>query len=90
VQTAAEILQRELPNFPLDSDEFKALSGALKTIQNAFGKSKDDDRKLFPAETLNILSALGPGAKSPGQAALAATPPAGMQPPGATPPPPPA
>ena len=88
VQTAAEILQRELPNFPLDSDEFKALSGALKTIQGAFGKSKDEDRKLFPAETMNILSAIGPGAKSPGQASLAATPPAGMAPPPAAPPPP--
>ena len=59
----------------------KALSGALKTIQGAFGKSKDDDRKLFPAETMNILSAIGPGAKSPGQAAMAATPPAGAAPP---------
>lgn len=85
VQTAAEILQRELPHFPLDSEEFKSLSSALNTIQKAFGKSKDEDRKLFPAETMNILSAIGPGAASPGQKVLAGAPPPGM---GAPPPPP--
>lgn len=86
VQVASEMLQRELPHFPLDSEEFKAISGALKTIQGAFGKSKDEDRRAFPAEILNMLSAVGPGSASPGAKVMAGAPPA---PPGGQPPQPP-
>lgn len=80
VQVAAEMLQRELPHFGLDSAEFKAVSSALNTLQKAFGKSKDDDRKLFPAEIMNMLHAVGPGAASPGQKAMMGAPPAGGPP----------
>lgn len=87
IQIASEMLQRELPHFPLDSPEFDAISKALSGLGKAFGKSKDDDRKLFPAEIMNMLSAIGP--KPPG----AGAPPPGMgaPPPGAAagaPPPP--
>lgn len=86
VQIAAEMLQRELPHFPLDSEEFKALTGALKTVQGAFGKSKDEDRKLFSAEIMNMIGAVGPGSMSPGQKAMAGgSPPPGAPPPGAPP-----
>lgn len=83
VQIASEMLQRELPHFPLDGDQFKALTAALGTIQKAFGKSKDEDRKLFPAEVMNMIGAVGPGAASPGQKAMAGGPPPGA---GAPPP----
>lgn len=79
IQAASNALQRELPHFPLDSDEFKAIDSALRTLQKAFGKSKDDDQKLFPAEVMNMLSAIGPGAQSPGQKAMAGPPGAGGQ-----------
>jgi hypothetical protein len=86
IQTASEMLQRELPHFPLDSDEFKAVSDALKRLQSAFGKSKDEDQKLIPAEIMNMLHAVGPGSQSPGQKAMMAPPGAGGPPPGAPPP----
>lgn len=69
VQVASEMLQRELPHFPLDSPEFKAISGALSSMGKVFGKSKDEDRKLFPAEIMNMLSAVGGGGKPPAPAA---------------------
>lgn len=59
IQIASEMLQRELPHFPLDSDEFDAVSKALSTLSKAFGKSKDEDRKMFPAEIMNMVSAVG-------------------------------
>jgi hypothetical protein len=80
VQIASEMLQRELPNFELNSPEFDALSKSLATLKKCFGGSEDQDRKLFPSEVMNMLSAVGPGAKSPGQAAIAGAPPAGMAP----------
>lgn len=72
IQAASEMLQRELPHFPLDSEEFKAISNALGTLGKAFGKSKDADRKLFPSDVMNklALSATGPQAKTPGQTAM--------------------
>ena len=76
VQVAAQMLQRELPHFKLDSDGFKAIHGALGMLQKAFGKTKDEDRKLIPAEVMNMLGAVGPGAASPGQKAMAGAPPA--------------
>lgn len=87
VQVASQMLQRELPNFPLESDEFKALSNALSAIQKAFGKNEDEDRRVFPAEIMNMLSAIGPGSKTPGQQAMAGAP-MGGPPPGAGGPPP--
>ena len=90
IQVASEMLQRELPHFPLDSPEFDAVSKALATLSKAFGKTKDEDRRLFPAEIMNMLGALGPGAKSPGAAAMGGPPPPGAGgPPGAGAPPPP-
>jgi hypothetical protein len=74
IQVASQMLQRELPHFPLDSKEFEAISNALRTIQKAFGKSQDEDQKLFPAEIMNMLSAVGPGNKSPGQQAMQGAP----------------
>jgi len=71
IQVASEMLQRELPNFPLDSEQFDAVSKALATLGKAFGKSKDEDRKLFPAEVMNMVGAIGPGSQSPGQKAMA-------------------
>lgn len=87
VQIAAQMLQRELPHFQLDSDEFKSLSSALSAIQRAFGKNKEEDRKLFPAEIMNMIGAVGPGSMSPGQKAMAGggSPPPGAPPPGAPP-----
>lgn len=87
VQVASQMLQRELPHFQLDSEEFKAVSDALRTLQKAFGKSQDEDQKLFPAEIMNMLAAVGPGSQSPGQKAMAGAP-AGGPPPGAGAPPP--
>jgi hypothetical protein len=98
IQVASEMLQRELPHFPLDSDEFEAVSKALATLARAFGKSKDEDQRLFPAAIMNMLGAVGPGSKGPGAAAMAGGPP-GMPagaggppggPPGGMPPLPPA
>lgn len=74
IQIASEMLQRELPHFPLDSDEFDAVSKALATLARAFGKSKNEDRRLFPAEIMNMLGAIGPGSKPPGAAAMGAAP----------------
>jgi hypothetical protein len=91
IQMAREMMGRELAHFPVDSPEFEAVSKAQATLARVFGKSQDDDHKLFPAETMNILSAIGPGAKSPGAAAMAGGPPPGAAPPGAgagAPPPP--
>ena len=72
IQIASEMLQRELPHFPLESDEFEAVSKALATLSKAFGKSKDEDRKMFPAEIMNMVSAVGQppsaGAKAMGGA----------------------
>src|SRR5947209_20562649 len=50
IQIASEMLQRELPHFPLESDEFEAVSKALATLSNASGKSSDEDRTMFHAE----------------------------------------
>jgi hypothetical protein len=91
VQTAALSLQKQLPNFPLDSDQFKALSDAIRSLQKGFGKSQDEDREMIPAEIINMLGALGPGAKGAGAQALAGPPaggPPGGQPPAAPSPPP--
>src|SRR5258708_36211286 len=78
IQIASEMLQRELPHFPLDSDEFDAVSKALATLSKAFGKSKDEDRKMFPAEIMNMVSAVGQppsaGAKAMGGGAPAPQP----------------
>src|SRR5258706_10144213 len=74
IQIASEMLQRELPHFPLDSDEFDAVSKALATLSKAFGKSKDEDRKMFPAEIMNMVNAVGPGATPPGARAMAGAP----------------
>jgi hypothetical protein len=74
VQIAAEMLQRELPNFDLKSDEFDAVSKALQTLKKAFGEHEDSDRKLFPSEIMNMVGAIGPGAMSPGQKAVAGAP----------------
>lgn len=86
VQVASQMLQRELPHFPLESPEFEALSEALRKIQKAFGKTQDEDRKAFPAEIMNMLSAVGPGSQSPGQKAMAGAPPPGAGAPPAAPP----
>ena len=83
IQVASQMLQRELPHFPLDSEQFKAVSDALRTLQKAFGKSQDEDQKLFPAEIMNMLSAVGPGSKTPGQQAVSGAPPMGGGAPGA-------
>ena len=82
VQTASVVLQQQLPKFPLDSDEFKALDGALRMLAKAFGKFADADRKLMPSETMNMLGAIAPSGKPPGAAAAG---PGGL-PPGAPPP----
>jgi hypothetical protein len=87
IQVASQMLQRELPHFQLDSEQFKAVSDALRTLQKAFGKTQDEDQKLFPAEIMNMLSAVGPGSKSPGQQAMAGAPPMGGAAPGAGAPP---
>jgi hypothetical protein len=77
IQVASEMLQRELPHFPLDSPEFDAVSKALSTLSKAFGKSKDEDRRLFPAEIMNMLGAVKPpgmGGAAPGPGAGAPAP----------------
>lgn len=81
VQVASEMIQRELPHFPLDSEEFKALTSALNAITKVFGKSADEDRKLFPAEIMNMLGAIGPKSAPPGVQAMGGPP----APPGAPP-----
>lgn len=78
VQVAAQSLSQELSRFKFDSEEFKALGDALRTLQKVFGKSKDEDRKLFPAETMNLVSSIKE--QSPGQKAMSAT----SAPPGAS------
>jgi hypothetical protein len=84
IQIASTMLQKELPHFPLDSPEFDAVSKALATMNRVFGKSKDEDRKMFPAETMNILGAMGP--KPAGGAPGAGGPPPGVgAPPGGGP-----
>lgn len=84
VQMAVKMLQRELPHFELDSDQGKALLSALKTLSSGFGKTEDKDQELIPAEIMQLLSQVGPGAgggaKPPGP---------GAPPPGAGAPPPP-
>jgi hypothetical protein len=87
VQTASTVLQQQLPKFPLDSEEFKAIDSALKVLTKAFGKNKDEDRKLMPAEIMNMLGAVGakPGAPPPGAGAGGPPPGAGGPPPGPPP-----
>jgi hypothetical protein len=87
IQMASHMLQQELPNFPLDSEQFKAISRALEVIGKAFGKSADEDRKMFPAETMDLLHSVGPGSMSPGAKAIAGMPPGGAGAPGAGAPP---
>ena len=84
IQIASKMIQKELPNFPLDSPEFDAVHRALGVLNKAFGKQKDEDSRLFPAETMNILSALKDQPKAPGGPGAGAPPPgAGGPPPGA-------
>lgn len=85
IQMAVKILQRQLPHFPIESEQGKAVLSALKTLSNGFGKTEDKDQELIPAEVMQLLSALGPGAGAP------SAPPgsAPMKPPGAGAAPPP-
>src|SRR5258708_25356976 len=53
IQIASEMLQRELPHFPLDSEQFDALSKALGTLNKPFRQSKSEDPKMFPPEILD-------------------------------------
>jgi hypothetical protein len=85
IQVASQMLQRELAHFPLESPEFKALDDALRNLQKAFGKNKEDDRKAFPSEIMNMLAAVGPGSATPGQQAMMKPPGAGAPPPAAPP-----
>ncbi len=74
ISLAAKMLQQQIPHFPLESPEFDAVNKALSTLARVFGKTKDQDERLFPAETMNLLNSLGPGSKTPGQAAMAGAP----------------
>lgn len=85
VQTFIKGLQLTLPSFPIESDENKAVLSALKTLSTAFGKTEDTDRKLIPAEVMQMLSSVGPGTQPPGPAAMGAKPMPGMPPGGAPP-----
>jgi hypothetical protein len=70
VQMAMKMLQQQFPNFDIGTDQFKALQSAIKTLSTAFGESEDRDRDLIPAEIRQMLSSIGPGSASPGQAAM--------------------
>lgn len=76
VALAAKLLQQQIPHFPMESPEFDAVNKALATIARVFGKQKDQDQRLFPAETMNLLSSMGGGAKPPGMGAPGAPSPA--------------
>src|SRR5258708_39715381 len=55
LQIAREMLPRELPHFPPDSEQFDAISKALGTLSKAFGKWKDGERKSVPVEIMNMV-----------------------------------
>lgn len=76
VTQAAKLLQQQFPHFPMGSPEFDAIRKALDALAKVFGAAKHEDQRLFPAETMNLLSSMGGGAKPPGMGAPAGAPPA--------------
>ena len=84
MQVIARAIQQEIPNFPFDSKESKALVDVLRKLADTFGKSADEDQGLMKSETLSMMGLLGN--KSPGASAMAGKPPI-PPPPGAGAPP---
>lgn len=73
VQIAMKQLSKTLSNFPIESEQFKAVMSALGALRKGFGETEDKDRELIPAEIMQLLSTVQ--GQAPGAAAMAAKPP---------------
>lgn len=80
IMTATKVLIQSLAAFEMGGKEFKAVMGAISTLEKAFGKDESDTKELMPAEMKNLIQ----GVSGPGQMGGGAPPPGG--PPGGAPP----
>lgn len=80
VKMAVKVLVQTLAAFDPGSPEFKAVMGAIKSLEKAFGEEGSKTEELMPAEIKLLLQGLSgpgqmPGGPSPGG------PPGGAPPP---------
>jgi len=81
VAMAVKVLTQQLGSFEPGTPEFKAVMGAIKSLEKIFGNDGGENEELMPAEIKQLMQGLaGPG-QTPGG------PPPGGPPGGGAPPP---